>query len=282
MLPLIVVTTASARAEWSVDATASLDYDTNLSRAVASSDVRADAAGLAALAVRSLLAPTEYDLLVLAGEAGGEHYARYRGLDNAWLGMRVAYRHKAGLGHSAPWVSLEAAAAYHEYRVDVRTGSRFVLRAVAARRFGEVLDTYAEVFADERRGPYGEAVDANVSGRVFDLSGWGGGAGVAYALNDTVTISARGSVRSGDVVSTASESSPLLASATAIAEDPTFGEELYDYRLRGTTCLLSFAASYALTGRASLTLAYTAERTGVAHGLDYRSRAAGVTFLYRY
>jgi hypothetical protein len=282
MLALLFATATSARAEWAVDATASVDYDTNLPRAAASSDVRGDTAALVALGLASFLSPTEYDRVTLAADGGGERYARYHGLDNAWLGMRFAYRHKAGLGLAAPWLALEAAAAYHEYRIDVRTGTRFLLRAAAGRRFSEAVDAYADVFADERRGPFGEPDDPDVSGRVFDLRGWGGGGGVAYAVNDAVTLSARGSVRRGDVVSTASETSRLLASATAIAEDPTFGDDLYDYRLRGTTFALSIAASYALADHASLTLAYAAERTAVGQGLDYRSSVAGVTFLYRY
>jgi hypothetical protein len=271
-----------AAADWLFDVDAGATYDSNVTRAAKRDDVRDDTAARASVAATSFQAFTAYDAVTLAAEFGGERFVRFRGLDNAWSGVRAGYRHKAGLGYAAPWLALDASLAYHDYESDVRTGPRFVLRATAGKRFDEAFDAYVELFVDRRYGPHGEAEVPGISGRVFDLRGRGGAAGLHYAVDETLAISARGSVRRGDVVSTASAPSPLFAASRAIAEDSAFGDELYDYRLGGTTWSLALAASLALDEHASLSAGYVAERTRVAYGFDYRSQVATMTFLYRF
>ncbi len=101
-------------------------------------------------------------------------------------------------------------------------------------------------------------------------------------MTGNLLLSARLAVRRGDVVSTSSETEEIIRAATAIAEDPTFGDELYDYRLRGTTRTTVVTISWALNERSSLNLTYAGESTNATAGFDYRSNAAILTYAYSY
>lgn len=271
-----------ARAEWLFDGAASVDYDSNLGRASAPADMRAGWSASAAGAAKSFFAPGAYDSVTLGVDAGGQVHGRYHGLDNAWAGASAVYRHKAGIGFAAPWVAVEAQAAYYGYDVGVRTGARFLLRAELGKRFSETFDARVGVFFDRRTSPFDEPAVPGISGNVFDLRGGGADVGASWALTDALVLSASLAARRGDVVSTSSRSLPIFLASTAIAEDPTFGDELYDYRLRGTTRTAALTASWALGDRSSLSIGYTGEWTSAAQGLDYHSDFASVTFLYRY
>jgi hypothetical protein len=270
-----------AHAEWMFDAAANWAHDSNLTRASAAADVRADNAAAADFALRWFSAPGEYDSVTLGIEGGGQVYRRYHGLDNARIGASAAYRHKNGVGLTAPWVVVEVVSIYQAYDEDVRTGPRLRVRAELGKRFDERLDARVGAFYEQRWGPDGQPAVPGISGKVFDLRGAGVDLGAAYAITETLAVNATVSTRRGDVVSTTSAGAPIFNASTAIAEDETFGDELYAYRLRGTTDTLALSLSWAIGRRASLSFGYTGERTKVAQGLDYRSNLATVSFLYR-
>ena len=268
-------------ADWGFDADATLAYDDNLSRASAPADVRADWALAIALTASSFAAPGPFDAFMVAIRGGAEGFHRYHGLDNGSIEATASYRRKWGLGPEAPWVLLEASAAYYDYDVDLRTGPRFAARVGVGKRFGESLEARIALFGELRRSPYGEPDVPGISGKVFNLDGHGIDVSGSYALGDDIALAIGTTWRRGDVVSTASETTQIVSGATAIAEDPTFGEDLYDYRLRGTTRSVDLTISRALGNRASINLTYVADWTSVAERLDYRSHTVRLTFLYR-
>jgi hypothetical protein len=271
-----------ASAEWLFDASANVAYDDNLTRAASPADVRSAASASVAAAAGMFLAPTAYDSVTLGVDAGGEAFGRYHGLDNGWAGATAVYRHKAALGYDAPWIALAASATYFDYDADLRTGPRFVIRAELGKRFGETLDAHAAWFRDRRLSPHGGPEMGGLSGDVFDLRGQGGDIGIAYAATEVLLLSANLIARRGDVVSTASRSWVIYTASSAVAADPAFGDELYAYRLRGTTYTLALAGSWALDSRSSFSAGYAAERTHAPNGLDYRSDRIAVTLQYRY
>src|SRR6185503_12614617 len=153
---LMVGTQGASGADWTLDADASLAYDDNLSRASAPVDVRADWGGAIAVSASSFAAPSALDALVVAIRGGAEVFHRYHGLDNGSIEATAAYRRKCGLGLEAPWLLLEASAAYYDYDVNLRTGPRFTLRAGFGKRFSDTLEARVAVFGEVRRSPYGE------------------------------------------------------------------------------------------------------------------------------
>jgi hypothetical protein len=89
-------------------------------------------------------------------------------------------------------------------------------------------------------------------------------------------------VRRGDIVSTSQREQQVFRASDAIAVDTTFGDQLFDYRLPGTTRAISATVSFALTDHSSLNASYIDESTRAAEGLNYRSHGANVSFAYRY
>lgn len=279
---LMAAMQSASGADWTLEADASLAYDDNLSRASAPADVRADWGGAIALSASSFAAPGAFDALVAGIRGGAEAFHRYHGLDNGSIEATATYRHKCGMGFEAPWLLLEASAAYYDYDVNLRTGPRFTLRAGFGKRFSDTLDARVALFGEVRRSPYGEPEVPGISGKVFDLRGHGIDIGGSYAVTDDIAVAISATWRRGDVVSTASETSQVVGKATAIAEDPTFGEDLYDYRLRGITRSAAVTISRAIGDRASINLSYAAESTSVGEGFDYRNHIVRLTFLYRH
>jgi hypothetical protein len=279
---LLVMANAPLHAEWLFDADAGAFYDNNLGRASSPADFRAGSAATLAIAASWFAAPTESDVLSVGAAVGGEAHDRYHGLNNGWAVGTALYRHKFGVGLSAPWVLGEIAGGYYEYDFNVRTGARFALRAEMGKRLSETFDIEIGAFYDRRYGPFGVPDIPGISGKAFDLRGEGVYFRAGYAVTENLLLSARLAVRRGDVVSTATETDQIISAATAIAEDPTFGDELYDYRLRGTTRTAVVTLSWALNARSSLNLSYTGEATSVMAGLDYRSSMAALTYSYRY
>ncbi len=270
-----------ARGQWLLYADAGAYGDSNVSRA-SGADVRGDAALALVASVGRFFAPTGSDGVTLSLDANAEGYDRYRGLDHVALGGTVAWRHKFGLGYRAPWMRLSAAALHDDYRSDIRDGSVAYLRAEAGTRISEALDASGGVIADRRRAANDEPEVPGISGRVFDLAGTSVFLRAGYAVSDRLLLGIRTEVRRGDVVSASQRNRDVFLASSAIAEDPTFGDEIYDYRLRGTTWSALASASWALNDRASLNLSCGGERTRAAGGLDYRGRTVRVSFAYGY
>ena len=83
-------------------------------------------------------------------------------------------------------------------------------------------------------------------------------------------------------MSTTRQNFEIFEASDAIAPDPTFGNDFFAYRLRGTTQTASLSMSWSLSDRASINVAYSDERTRAYEGLDYRARVANVSFAYGY
>jgi len=279
---LIVAAVATPlHAEWLIDVAAGGMYDNNLSRAQNAADIRADGAATIRVAGTSLFVPSGFDTVTLGADVGGEAFNRYHGLDNIALGASAAWRHKFDLGFDAPWAMASARVAYYDFSNNLRDGARFALRAAIGKRFDEAADASIGVFYDRRYGG-DEPVVPGLSGAVFDLRGQGAFLTGGYALTDQLRLGATVSVRRGDVESSTSPGFAIFVSSSAIALDTAFGDDLIAYRLRGTTWTASATASWALSDRSSINLFYTDEKTDVASGLNYRSRAATLTFVYSY
>jgi hypothetical protein len=279
---LTVVATPSS-AEWLLDADAGALFDSNLTRAPSAPDIRPDWAATFDASAGQFFALTGEDGLALTLNVRGETYDRYKGLNVAAIGASAVYRHKFGLGWGAPWAALAVNGSYDEYRTDLRTGARFDLRAEVGRRFTESIEAVAGVAYDRRFAPHGEPEVPGISGKAFELTGQSAYFRVAYAIDEAWLLGVDGSIRRGDVESTSQQSLAVFLAASAIAEDPAFNEdELYAYRLRGTTSVLGATLSWALSDRSSLNFHYRFEVTHSPQDLEYRSYNTGLAFAYRF
>ena len=121
-----------------------------------------------------------------------------------------------------------------------------------------------------------------ISGKVFDLAGQGVDVRAGYAFTDDWYVDARAGVRRGDVESTSQRNSQIFRASSAITNDPVWGDpSLFAYRLRGTTWTGAVTASYAVSDRSSLDVAYRYAFTRAAQGLEYTTNTVYLTYNYR-
>jgi len=257
-------------------------HSSNLTNAQFAPDVRPDGAARFGAEVGQFYAPDAANTLNVAAFARGELYRRYHGLDNAVVGARADVRHKFGIGYDAPWVRIALEASHDDYDDTLRDSNRLLLDAELGVRYSTALDVAMGLAYDRRYDNHGESLVPGIPGTVFDLRGFGGYARAGYACSDIVYGALRFGVRRGDVESTAQQSLPIFLASTAIAADPVFGsDDLFAYRLRGTTWSGSTTASFALDSRASLNLSYADERTYGAYGNQYKNRIVTLLLAYR-
>jgi hypothetical protein len=282
---LVVAACAMAslgHAESTFSADAGVFHDNNLTRAQPSADMRADSAARFGAQAGQFFAPTGADTVDIAAFARGEVYRRYHGLDNAVAGASAALRHKFGLGYGAPWLRLSLEGTHDDYDDTLRDGNRLSFEAEIGMRCTPALDIAGGLVYDRRYDSHGESVVPGIPGTVFDLRGFGGFARAGYAFSDIVYGALRLGVRRGDVESTAQQSLPIFLASSAIAADPVFGsDDLFAYRLRGTTWSGATTASIALAPGASVNISYADERTYSPYGNQYKNRVVTLLLAYR-
>jgi len=272
-----------AQAEWLLDITAGATYDSNLTHAADTPDVRRDFAATFDASAGQFFAMTGNDGVTLTANARGESYVRYRGLDLAAIGASAVYRHKFGLGWSAPWAALTANGSYDRYRSELRDGARFDVRAEVGRRFTESVDALVGMAYDRRYARNGDPEVPGIPGNVFALIGQSAYFQAGYAISERWLFSVNGAIRRGDVESTSQQGAAVFLASSAIAEDPAFHDSrLYAYRLRGTTTTLGATLSLALNERSSLDLRYSYASTRSPQDLEYRSHNADLLFAYHF
>jgi len=272
----------SASAEWLLDVNAGALYDDNLNRAYAPADIRADAAVTVSAAGGWYSALSGSDGLTLTGDARSEVYHRFHGLNLLGVGGTALYRHKFGLGSAAPWLLLAASVSHDNYRGNIRDSDYVEIRAELGKRFTETFDAAFGARAERRYAKNDEPVVPGISGKVFDLRGSSIYARAGYAVTDRLLLDVDVSARRGDVVASTRRDFQIFVVSDAIAPDPTFGQDFFAYRLRGTTDAAKLSASWALDDHSSLNFAYADERTDAASGVTYRSHSASVVFAWRY
>jgi hypothetical protein len=273
---------APAAAEWLFDVDAGMFYDSNLSQAQNAADVRADAAATLTGSVASFIALSGDDALTLSLNGQGEAYHRFHGLNFLGAGLSADYRHKFGLGYAAPWVRLAATGSFDGYQQNLRTGSRWTARAELGQRLTTQLDAAIGGTLERRYAQHDEPVVPGISGKVFDLRGQSAYVRAGYAASEVLQLGARIEVRRGDVVSSTRRNLEIFEASSAVARDPSFGDDFFAYRLRGTTATVIASASWALDARSSLNFACAGERTRAYDDLDYHGYRLDLSYAYRY
>ncbi len=263
-------------------ADAGLLYDSNLSRAPAPPDIHGDIAGTFDATLGMLFVPNEADIASLGFDVQTQVYRRYHGLDMGSFGLSALYRHKFALGYTAPWASIGVSASDANYGASIRDGPRVIATATLGQRFDAAFDAALALYYDRRYARNDDPVVPGISGAVFDLIAQGAQLSAGYALTDELQIGGNLGIRRGDVVSTTQRSFDIFSVSSAIAPDTTFGPNMFDYRLRGTTRSVAANLSYALDGHTSVNAAVGGEFTDAAANQNYRSHYSTLTLSYRY
>ena len=121
-----------ARSDWTVATSASLSHDNNVGNAQSYSSKVADSNLSAALSLLQLLSLGENFSLAAGGDASGQIYDHFTGLNNASLDAVLSLKEKWGMGAYAPWT-----------RVGISVGranfTALILRAIGRRVAGILI-----------------------------------------------------------------------------------------------------------------------------------------------
>jgi hypothetical protein len=281
---LVLSWSGVARAEWLFDVDAGARYESNLTRAQEQPDIRGDGAATLFASAGSFFALSGADGLTLDVNAATETWHRFQGLNRISIGATASYKHKFGLGYSAPWLSLGLSGWHDDYRNTIRDSNRFEAGVELGQRFSEAFDASAGAVYDRRYARNDRPVVPGISGRVFTVRGKSAYVRAGYALTEQLQAGANFAVRRGDVVSTTRRRQEIFLESDAIAADPAFGDDFFAYRLQGTSTTETAAVtlSWAFSDHSSLNFRYADERTSAYEGLDYRGRIAALTFAFSY
>jgi hypothetical protein len=260
----------AAGADWFADVEAGLLYDDNVPRAELSSDRKGDTAFQVSGKAGKSFFPIEAGTLSFSANVRAQAFARFDDLNSLSPGARASYRHKLGLGASAPWVSLGIGGAWEKFQGDVRDAATLDLAFEVGSRLRERWDLRAGL-RHERR--YGETSD------VFDQSGSSVSVHAGYEVADWLLLFLGGEYRKGDVVSSSLPNPRVLEAAAARVSDPAFGAGVVSYRLDARTYTLTAGGNVAFTDRCSLDVSYERQETRARGGIGYTNNVARLRVL---
>lgn len=272
----------SAAAETGLDASVDAAYDSNVTRAQRRQDIRSDEYASAHAGAWWRGAVGERGTVKAGAGVRAAQYVRFPRLSFVALDASGGYRHKLGVGLTAPWVAADAALSHENYREDARDSDRVELRVSAGRRWSEMVDASAGYAFDRRYARHDDPVLPGISGAVWDIKGNSGFVRIGYAPDEQWQLDLGYALRRGDVVATTHRNRAIFLASSAIAVSDAFGPGFYDYRLRGTTQTATAALSYALGALSSLNVGYAFAFTRAAQGLEYRSHLVNAAWVYRY
>ena len=209
--------------------------------------------------------------LSIGAEAGARQYLHTQGLENANLGLAVAYSHRAGLGPYVPRFNVGASINRVEFSDKSRDSWVSLLSAEFAKRLSPEWQLNMGINARERRAGAHEmpTVRPGFSTDVYDQSSQEFNARLEYTLLNAQAVRIGYRFRDGDIDASARPGTPLLTVANAIARDSGIGRNYVAYRLEARTQGLSLDWSIPLATDTGLTLGYERLISRAAFGNKY-------------
>lgn len=287
LLPLTLVACvlafpASGHASWILDAEAGVVHETNVGLAQKARDVKSDSRLSTALSTGIVIPFDDRSIASITGDLTGNGHVELPGLSNLGVGATTAFRHKFGLGPSAPWVRVFGSGARLEFDDAVRDGWRYRVGAGAGIRLGQRVDLRVDYAFEEHQADHARAISRTLPGDVFDTTAHTYAGRVDFFYNEVVSLFAGYALRDGDVVSTTRRNPEIFAASKALTPDRPFGPDFVAYKIDAIVHILTFGMSFAITEKSSLNVGYERQIGLGKNGLDYYNDVfrAGVLFSY--
>jgi hypothetical protein len=267
-------------AEAFVDAEAGLVYNDNWSRAERSRDIEDDVAAEANVSLGYFYQPGSNAGYTVASSLSAALFERNDDLNNTRFNFSGRWSQKLGLGRDAARVGAGMQAGYQAFQNDVRDAwlysidGRFVqpineqvqLTLLLAY---ELTDGDTDTTASNAGPGPGPGGGGTADGDSFDTESWQTTVMLSYDLTEQWALSASYRFRTGEITSTATPSDDIVAAATAITRDNSFGSGRSAYRLDADSHAINVGGSYALDDSTSLTMSYEHQATDGDEGIDY-------------
>jgi hypothetical protein len=270
----------AARADWTLAAAASAERNDNVGDA--QNNKVADFSAAARLTVLQSIPIGEDYSLAAGGDLAAQIYDHLSGLRNGSLDLELSLKKKWGLGAFAPWARAGISVGRTVYQDGYRDATIYNASVNVGKRIDDRWNLWGSYGFERRDAAPAGIKYPGVSNDAFSQDGHSVTANVEYLASERVSLSAGSLLRRGDVVSTTTAGGYLYASATAIADDPTFGPYAYAYRLDGTTYSVRLGADFSITAHSLIGCAFERSETHARGGNDYSNSMPEITWSYRF
>ena len=218
-------------------------YDDNVTRAKAGPDRVGD--HLYSLNVgKAIRQPISANSQVLwIGNIGGEKFRRYNGLSRASITGEVEYQYRASSEFDEPTFGAFARLSGDAFESELRDGYRLSAGVSVRQSLTDRINVFAALSHNLR----------NASSQVFSTRDNAIRGNIDYALNDKDILYMGAEYRRGDIVSTGRASLEAVTVADVFAQDDAYpGGQLFSYRFRGSTTMLTVGYNLGLGPRDSI------------------------------
>ena len=277
-----------AHAEWLGNVSGQYEFNSNLSNAQLSGDIKSDSAFRMNLSGGKYFQLTDSTGLSLTADLGGTNQIRFNGLNNISYGLSTSLRHKFGLGDSAPWISVAGSAAYHDFEYAPRDGLQYNLSFAMGKRLSESWEIQVKYLYDERISdhvfniPFLTTLRPPILGDAFNISGHSVSLINIFTLTENLTAYLGYTHREGGVISSTRRNLNIFTASDAITPDTAFGNDFFAYRIDASSNKFSLGLSWALNGHASLNLGYDWMETTGNRNLEYSNNLAHCSLIYSF
>jgi uncharacterized protein with beta-barrel porin domain len=255
-------------------------YDDNVTRAKAGVDRVGDhsyAINISKVLRQPLSANAR---LMWTGTLGGEKFRRYNGLSRLSLGGEVEYQYRASADFSEPTWGVFARLTGEAFESELRDGYRFSTGVTLRQPLTDRINLFAALSHNQR----------HASSEVFSTVDNSVRGNLDYALSDKGILYLGAEYRRGDIVSTGRASLEAVTVADVFAQDDAYaGGQMFSYRFRGTTSLLTMGYNLAVGPRDSIDFSWRHIRSTpglrpsfVTSPRSYRANQLSVVYLMRF
>jgi hypothetical protein len=270
-----------ARADSYGTANARLFYDSNVSNADETDDIRSDSGLDFGVTSATLYDLESLGLLRISGSFDGASYARYVGLDHLGLAGDLALKRKIGLGASAPWLQLESSLAHDSYSDDVRDGWTWRALAGAGKLFWNSVRLEANVGIEKRTQDHVTAIYPGVSGAVFQQFNRVGELRAEASISEQMSIFSQYMVRAGGAnLTVQGRPAQFGGDALATTADPALGPRAFAEKIRGLTHSLALGVSYSCDSKSVLSLMVRRQITSEQGGDEYDKTEISLSYVH--
>ncbi len=218
-------------------------YDDNVTRAKSGVDRRGDhsyALNVSKSIVQPLSANSQ---LLMTGTLGGEKFRRFNGLSRLAATAEAEYKYRASSEFDEPTFGAFARLTAEGFESSLRDGYRLSAGLSYHQPLTDRINVFAAVSHNLR----------NANSRVFSTRDNSVRGNVDYALSDNEILYLGAEYRKGDIVSTGRPSLENATVADVFAQDDAYpGGQMFSYRFRGSTVLLTMGYNLTLGPRDSI------------------------------
>ena len=287
VLPLLVLCSGNAGADWQLDTSIALQYNDNLPNASLDQDIRDGTAFDFRFSPGIFSQLSGYSRLSITADLDVIRQFDYQGLDSIAAGVTGALRRKFGLGPHAPWMRISGSAGHLDFKDNQRDGWSYSAVVEAGKLLTQRLSVMGSYRYERRRADDSEDIpflvnNFGIRGDAFDTDAHNLGINGQYEINSRLSLILGYTCRTGSITATTLRNNEIFAASDAISADPVFGPDRFAYRIEADTSIFTVGLSMAVNDSMSVNFNYTYQDSDAYEDLAYSNNLVRLDLLYSY